>query len=411
MRTVAKRISRLTTIRKVTMTKTDDEAVKLGEHCVASFDFKILKAEESDDGKRGQVTALVSAYDVEYRMGGFGRPIMHIIQLGAFANSLKSNSTIPLFWQHNWDLGERPPIGVASAHEEPRGLVIEGEFFLDTEDGRSVYHGIKAKALREWSIGYRILQAEVDDSDDSKRVVRVSDAELLEASSVLRGANPETDTLKVAQQIPQEIQEALDATAEFMQSQKEMNDHLKAYCDALASRLDGLEKAHDVLVDSFEEVVGVGSEVEPASGGGGDLEGARSSPEGETPSSADGVAAEGQVGDTPAPSPDPLDLDALEQTVTAKVVAKIVDLDALEQAVTAKVVAKIEDEVNKRRQEIADRAGRILPPGENDEIRDLESLTRVLRVSDKVKNIWESVERSAEAGVLAANRAMPVEEV
>src|SRR5690606_5985134 len=151
--------------------------------------------------------------------------------------------------------------------EEPRGLVIEGEFFLDTEDGRSVYHGIKAKALREWSIGYRILQAEVDDSDDSKRVVRVSDAELLEASSVLRGANPETDTLKVAQQIPQEIQEALDATAEFMQSQKEMNDHLKAYCDALASRLDGLEKAHDVLVDSFEEVAGVGSEVEPASGG------------------------------------------------------------------------------------------------------------------------------------------------
>ena len=152
---------------------------------------KILAAEDDENG-RGTVRALVAAYDVKYRIG---YATHHTIEHGAFADQI--GQATPLFWEHNWNWAERPPIGHAEAEESDDGLIIDGVMYTDIAgDAAQVHAGLKAGALKEWSIGYRVLETRVDADDDFHFFI--IKAELLEASSVLRGANPETDTLEVA---------------------------------------------------------------------------------------------------------------------------------------------------------------------------------------------------------------------
>lgn len=183
--------------------------VDVGSIYHASFNVEILKAEESADGDRGRVEAIVSAFNVDYRMGF---AMWHRVTPAAFDESIAANDSVPLFWMHNWDWSEQPPIGTgrASTVTEPKpGLKIVGDFFLDTDAGRSTFRAIKAGALREWSIGYRIQDFSIVEDDEGRRVIVISRADLWEASSVLRGANPQTETLSVARGLWPSLYEAL----------------------------------------------------------------------------------------------------------------------------------------------------------------------------------------------------------
>lgn len=142
----------------------------------------------------GAVTALVSAYDVEYRIGYFAR---HIIRAGAFADSIAAQESIPLFWEHDWaGLAPGVPIGHAAAEETDEGLRITGQLYVDDATVARIWRSMQAGSVREWSIGYRVLTARY--SEDDEDLAEVIEAELLEASSVLRGANPQTRTESVA---------------------------------------------------------------------------------------------------------------------------------------------------------------------------------------------------------------------
>ncbi len=235
----------------------------------ANFQVYILKAYQTTnkDGQDvGRVEAIVSAFDVDYRMGF---TIKHRVTPKAFDESIASNANVPLFWMHNWDWSEQPPIGTgkASTVTEPKpGLKIVGDFFLDTDAGRSTFRAIKAGALREWSIGYRIQDFSIIENDDGLRVVVINRADLWEASSVIRGANPATETLSVARHVPPELQKTLDALANFMELSTNKLDQLE-------SRLTGIESAHDLLVGALDDAdftIAEGGSVEPAVGGGSD---------------------------------------------------------------------------------------------------------------------------------------------
>lgn len=280
----------------------------------AGFTIEVMEAAESKDGKTGKVKALVSAYNVDYRMGWRA---MHRILPGAFAKSLASSASIPMFWQHNWSWSEQPPIGVATATEETLGLVIEGEFFLDTEAGRSVFNAIKAKALREWSIGYRITEYVIegnDDDEDEMVVIQVKEAELLEASSVLRGANPQTDTLEAASKMPDDIYEALLRVSTWMQNQKAINGEILTRLSEVEEFMDDLQdftRELDTAVKALEgveavtvEIAGEEELVEPADGGGSEEEPAAAAgslkvpdflPPASTPANTDDVGARARV--------------------------------------------------------------------------------------------------------------------
>ncbi len=142
----------------------------------------------------GTVKALVSAYGVKYRIG-FAR--YHTIEPGAFAASIADQDAIPLFWMHGWDWTEQMPTGSATASEESAGLEIDGRHYVDLDpEVARLHQSMVDGAIREWSIGYRVLAYRVDPDDEAHWIV--TEAELLEASAVLRGANPQTGTLEAA---------------------------------------------------------------------------------------------------------------------------------------------------------------------------------------------------------------------
>lgn len=147
-----------------------------------------LQARAEPQG-RGIVEALVSAYDVEYGIGGGQR---EVVRRGAFSDV---DGPVPVYAQHNHERG-RPPIGTTEdAHETDRGLVVRARLFLDdSEDARATYAALQAGALTEWSVGF--IPTEVRE-EDRGNLVEVLDAELREVSTVLVGANPDTDTLAV----------------------------------------------------------------------------------------------------------------------------------------------------------------------------------------------------------------------
>lgn len=87
-----------------------------------------------------------------------------VIQKGAFRETLrewkKQDRTPPMLLQHGGFFGpvdDQVPIGLwTSMSEDDVGLKVEGRLFaMDTDRGKYIYEGMKAKALDGLSIGYR----------------------------------------------------------------------------------------------------------------------------------------------------------------------------------------------------------------------------------------------------------------
>ncbi len=150
-----------------------------------------------DDVAPGHVRALVSAYGVKYRIGWAE---YHTIEATAFDDAIAEQATLPFFWEHSWQGTQQAPIGHGDISGADDGLLVDGPFYVDLDPQVARIHAaMQAGALREWSIGYRVIEYRVD-ADDPQHFY-VTKAALLEASVVLRGANPETQTLQVASQI------------------------------------------------------------------------------------------------------------------------------------------------------------------------------------------------------------------
>lgn len=165
----------------------------VAERTTATMRVPVSVAALPDLGE-GVIEAYPSVFDVEYRMGFLTR---HVIRRGAFEGTLAEQSSVPLFWQHAWSWSEQVPIGhTTEAAEDERGLRVVGQLYLDDPTVARIWQAMNAGALREWSIGYRIILGRTP--DDNEDLVEVLEAELLEASVVLRGANPETETIRVA---------------------------------------------------------------------------------------------------------------------------------------------------------------------------------------------------------------------
>lgn len=163
-----------------------------------------LRAAEGDDAPEGVLVGTAAAYNVEYPIG-FG--MREVISSGAFGDALKKrDGKIPIFFQHDWT----NPIGTASATETKDGLDVEARLFVnENERARSVFLAAKEGALREWSIGFRPIVVRTD--EESPDVEFVDEGELLEASVVVKGANPETEMTEVRSYTAAELRKLADA--------------------------------------------------------------------------------------------------------------------------------------------------------------------------------------------------------
>lgn len=140
----------------------------------------------ADDTEEGIVRGYVTTFDDPYDIGWGG--VREVIQRSTF----NLDRAIPLFYEHDWSAG---PIGVSrSLRADAKGVLAEFELFLDEPRARNIHRAMKAKALREFSIGF--LASKIERSMDEK-LETITEGELLEVSSVVKGANPNTETVSV----------------------------------------------------------------------------------------------------------------------------------------------------------------------------------------------------------------------
>lgn len=161
--------------------------------------FRTAATDDGDDIE-GVLEGYASVYDVEYRID---YNLKETIAPGAFDESIKAQGgVIPIFYAHDWSTLKsavpQPPIGVGYVSSDKKGVRVRAELFMDDPKARSVWQSAKAGALREWSVGYSAKVVEFDEDDGE--LERVLEGELLEASVVLRGANPATEMVEVRSQ-------------------------------------------------------------------------------------------------------------------------------------------------------------------------------------------------------------------
>lgn len=143
-----------------------------------------------DEGE-GVFEAYVTKYNVPYKIDYWGK---EQIEPGCFDESIAANPKIPVFWMHAWRDGLL--IGDADASSDDVGVIAKGQLWMDIDVlAQKVWRGMMSGAIREWSIGYYVQIVEFDEQDDD--LEHIHKGELIEASSVVRGANPETETIDV----------------------------------------------------------------------------------------------------------------------------------------------------------------------------------------------------------------------
>jgi len=97
-------------------------------------------------------------------------------------------------WGHKWD---NLPAGKGKIYERGNELIVDGEFFMDTQAGVETYKTVKNLGdLQEWSFGFEILQSH-EDSRNGKTVRVLDSLNVFEVSPVLVGAGVNTRTTAI----------------------------------------------------------------------------------------------------------------------------------------------------------------------------------------------------------------------
>lgn len=113
-----------------------------------------------------------------------------VVAAGAFKGSLNKKDDIRMLWQHDFKM----PIGVWEVlHEDKKGLFGRGKL-ANTTMGRDAYALAKIRAVKGLSIGYKVIDYEID-KKSGVRVLKTLD--LMEISLVTFPANEKAEIVSV----------------------------------------------------------------------------------------------------------------------------------------------------------------------------------------------------------------------
>jgi hypothetical protein len=115
-----------------------------------------------------------------------------------FAGAMPVGKAVPMsaYGHTSWD-GELP-IGKGVISEKGDLGILDGGFFMDTDQGRNGYNTVKAMAdLQEWSYGYQPLPPSGPGKFDGQMVRELRKLDVFEVSPVLKGAGVGTGTLAI----------------------------------------------------------------------------------------------------------------------------------------------------------------------------------------------------------------------
>lgn len=108
-----------------------------------------------------------------------------VIEHGAFDESLKRKSTIPMLFNHQRD----QIIGKMEVTSNSVGLYVKGRLLSSIDKAKDVYELLKFGALDSMSIGMRVKDYEPIDKSDPWGAWLIKSAEALEGSVVTIPAN------------------------------------------------------------------------------------------------------------------------------------------------------------------------------------------------------------------------------
>lgn len=114
-----------------------------------------------------------------------------------FPGALPAGKAVPMsaYGHTSWD--GALPVGKGTIREQGDLGILDGGFFMDTDQGRNAYNTVKAMAdLQEWSYGYAVLDGGPG-TFDGKRVRELRKLDVFEVSPVLKGAGVGTHTLAI----------------------------------------------------------------------------------------------------------------------------------------------------------------------------------------------------------------------
>ena len=180
--------------------------------------YKTVKSEVSTvDASEGIVEAYVNSMGVIDHDG-------EIIELGAFDQSIqKGGQSVAWFHDQSAPVGkviDAAPIQLSndddSARQQGR-LKAVMQFNLNTQRGREAFADVEFGSVKEWSVGFRALEDDLERLDGGENVRVIKNLDWVEVSPVLRGASPDTLTItakSVSDTTPEESDVASDTEIE-----------------------------------------------------------------------------------------------------------------------------------------------------------------------------------------------------
>ena len=158
--------------------------------------YKTVKSEVNTvDAAEGIVEAYVNSMGVVDHDG-------EIIELGAFDQSIqKGGQSVAWFHDQSAPVGkviDAAPIQLSQDDETARQqgrLKAVMQFNLNTQRGRDAFADVEFGSVKEWSVGFRALEDDLERLDGGENVRVIKNLDWVEVSPVLRGASPDTQTI------------------------------------------------------------------------------------------------------------------------------------------------------------------------------------------------------------------------
>ena len=158
--------------------------------------YKTVKSEVSTvDAAEGIVEAYVNSMGVVDHDG-------EIIEMGAFDQSIqKGGQSVAWFHDQSAPVGkviDAAPIQLSNDSDNARQqgrLKAVMQFNLNTQRGREAFADVEFGSVKEWSVGFRALEDDLERLDGGENVRVIKNLDWVEVSPVLRGASPDTQTI------------------------------------------------------------------------------------------------------------------------------------------------------------------------------------------------------------------------
>ena len=143
------------------------------------------------DQAEGILEAFVNSMGVEDADGD-------VIKSTAFDNSIASDKTVSVLWQHDQSKvigkvkGARPVEMLGGEHR----LHATIQMNMETQEGRDAFSNIAGGFIDNWSVGFNIPADAVSFENGNQKTIRhINEVDWVEVSAVLRGASPNTATI------------------------------------------------------------------------------------------------------------------------------------------------------------------------------------------------------------------------